>query len=269
MATHRQLYQLNREPFSKDIPSSNAFPSTDFVECTKRLDYLARIRGLALFTAAPGFGKSFALRAFAEKQNQNITRVIYVHMTTLTTMEFYRQLSMLLGLQAGARKTDMFHAIREHIEYLNDAKHIHPMIIIDEAQYLNAEVFRDLKMLLNFDYDSTDRLSMVLAGQPMLADLLSRQVHEALRQRIVINYAFGGITLAEAKEYAERMLTAAGGSPQLFDESALGAAYNGSGGSIMVFGQILSNALMIGAANEALSIDAEMVMAAANEIAIR
>lgn len=266
---HRQLYQLNREPFSKELPTKDAYASADFKECSSRLDYLERTRGLALVLAAPGYGKSFSLRAFADRQNQNVTRVVYMCMSTVSAMEFYRQLSVALGLEARFHKADMFRAIQENIAYLHSSKRIHLIIVIDEAQYLNTEILRDLKMLMNFDYDSRDRFSVVLAGQPVLADLLSRQVHESLRQRIVVNYAFKGITQAEATEYAQRMLSLAGASSELFDPAALNAAFNGSNGSIRVFGQILSTALAIGAQNNATLIDAEMVMAAANEIAIR
>jgi len=266
---HQQLYQLNREPFSKELPTKDAYASTDFKECSSRLDYLERTRGLGLVCAAPGYGKSFALRAFAERQNKNVTRVAYMCMSTLTAMEFYRQLSVALGLEPRFHKADMFRAIQENIAYLHATKRIHLVVCIDEAQYLNTEILRDLKLLMNFDYDSKDRFSVVLAGQPVLADLLSRQVHESLRQRIVVNYSFKGLAQTEAAEYAQRMLSLAGASTDLFDSAALNAAFNGSNGSIRVFSQILSASLAIGAQNNAMTIDAEMVMAAANEIAIR
>ena len=265
----RQRYQLTHDPFSKSIKTKDAFVSNDFKECTSRLEYLAKTRGLALLTAAPGYGKTFALRAFAEKQNASLTKVVYLCMTTLSTMEFYRQLCVALGLEAQFRKADMFRELQANLDYLYMVKKMHCIIVIDEAQYLNASILRDLKMLMNFNYDSADRFSLVLSGQPMLADMLSRQMHEALRQRIIINYEFCGITQTEAIEYARCMLTLAGGSSTLFDDAALHAAYNCCNSSIRVFGHVLSRALIIGAQNDADTIGSEMVMAAANEIEIR
>jgi len=99
--------------------------------------------------------------------------------------------------------------------------------------------------------------------------MLSRQIHEALRQRIIVNYAFGGISESEAKEYASSMLTLAGSSTSLFDDAALHAAYNCSNASIRMLGRVLSRALMIGALNDVDTIDAEMVMAASNDLEIR
>jgi len=266
---YKQLYQLKRDPFSKDLPTGDAYQSTDFIQCSARLDYLAQTRGLALIVAAPGFGKSFTLKAFAEKQNVNITKVIYICLSTVSTMEFYRQLTVALGLEPRFHKTDMFRAIQECIDYLHVNKRIHLVVIIDEAQYLNTEILRELKLLMNFNYDSASRFSVVLAGQPSLADTLSRQVYESVRQRIAVNYTFSGITLTEAEEYAAKMLADAGGSSTLFDSASILAAFNSSNGSIRVFGQILQTALSIGAQNNAMSIDTEMIMAAVSEIAIK
>lgn len=265
----RQRYQLNADPFSKALCAKDAYVTNDFKECTSRLEYLARNRGLALITAAPGYGKTFCMRAFAEKQNANLVKVVYMCMTTLSTMEFYRQLCVALGLESQYRKADMFRDIQANLDYLYVVKKVHCIIIIDESQYLNAAILRDLKMLMNFDFDSRDRFSLVLSGQPVLADTLSRQIHEALRQRITVNYEFTGITETEATEYAKKMLALAEGSMTLFDEAAIHAAFNCSNGAIRVFGHILSRALIIGAQNDANTIGTDMVMAAANEIEIR
>jgi type II secretory pathway predicted ATPase ExeA len=265
----QQRYQLTHDPFTKMLSTKDAFETADFKECTQRLDYLERTRGLALVTAAPGYGKTFCLHAFAERQNANIVKVVYLCMSTLSAMEFYRQLCVALGLEAAFRKADMFREIQSHLDYLYTVKKVHCVVIIDEAQYLSTPIRRDLKMLMNFEYDSRDRFSLVLSGQPVLADLLSRQVHEALRQRIIVNYAFAGITEDEAAAYAKRMLALAGGSTSIFDEAALHAAYNCANASIRMFGRILSRALIIGAQADAAVVNAEMVMAASNEVEIR
>jgi type II secretory pathway predicted ATPase ExeA len=235
----------------------------------QRLDYLAKNRGLALICAAPGYGKSFCLRSFAEQQNPNLVKVVYICMTTLTAMEFYRQLAQALGLEAFYRKADLYRSIQENLEYFSVQKKIHVIIVIDEAQYLPMSVLRDLKLLMNFDYDSRDRFSLVLSGQPVLADMLSRQIHEALRQRITVNYTFSGLLEAEAKSYAEKMIEVAGGGGRLFEDAALHAAYNCANGAIRVFGHVLGGALMAGGQAGADVINAEMVMAAANEMEIR
>jgi type II secretory pathway predicted ATPase ExeA len=265
----RHVYGLNHNPFDKGIATVNAFKTADFTECSARLDYLTKSHGLGLITAASGYGKTFAVRAFAERQNPNLVMPLYLCLSTVSPSEFYRQLSGALGLEAPFRKADMFKIIKEHMEYMALSKKIHCIVILDEAQYLSSAILKDLKMLLNFSYDSKDCFSLVLLGQPVLADVLSLQANEALRQRISVNYEFGGLRESEAIDYAKSMLSCAGGSDMLYDEAALRAAYASSAGSVRTYNHILTKALTIGAQIKAPSIDAEMVMSAANEMAIR
>ena len=54
--------------------------------------------------------------------------------------------------------------------------------------------------------DSKDCFSLVLIGQPMLNNILEKQIHEALKQRIIINYNFDGISEDESIEYIHTRL---------------------------------------------------------------
>ncbi len=51
----------------------NAFESEDFREMTARLEYLKEIRGIGVFTASLGMGKTFALQRFSKKMNPNLS----------------------------------------------------------------------------------------------------------------------------------------------------------------------------------------------------
>lgn len=266
---YRHVYGLTHNPFDKGIKSKDAYQTADFKECSARLEYLAGARGLGLITAAAGYGKTFAVRAFSERQNPNLVSPLYLCLSTVSTSEFYRQLCTELGLEAPFRKADMFKVVKQHMEYLAVSKKIHVIVILDEAQYLSSAILKDLKMLMNFSYDSKDCFSVVLMGQPVLADVLSLQSNAALCQRICVSYEFSGLKEEEAFAYTKAMLVHAGGSEALFGEAAVRAAYASAAGSIRTFNRILVGSLTIGAQEKAPSIDAEMVMSAVNEMAIR
>lgn len=65
--------------------------------------------------------------------------------------------------------------------------------MIDETQYLNSHVLDDLKLLINFEYDSLNCFTLILSGEPRLNITLSKAVNEALRQRITVHYEFQGL----------------------------------------------------------------------------
>lgn len=75
----------------------------------------------------------------------------------------------------------MFHAIQERVYYLYREKKQSLLLLFDEAQYLNYNILRDLKMLLNHRYDSLNCFSLVLVGESYLNNILDKQVYEALR----------------------------------------------------------------------------------------
>lgn len=262
------FYNLKANPFSKNIAVENAYNSNDMKEMQTRLDHLLRVGGIGMFCSSPGMGKTFAFRSWAKKLNPNTTKLIYICMSTVSSGEFYRQLCQELGLSPAYRKVDMFHDIQNHIRYLACDKRMKVVIAVDEAQYLNTSILQDLKMLTNFEMDSKDYFSLVLIGQTTLAQILMRQPYEALRQRIIVNYTFEGMRESQACDYAKEMLRQSGGDPETFNEAALVSAYKASGGSIRRLNSILTAALRIGATQQARSIDAEMVLAAQDEVAL-
>ena len=63
---YNSYYGLTFNPFDKQqLKEKDHFISRDFTEMTNRLNYLKDIRGIGVFTARPGMGKSYALRCFA------------------------------------------------------------------------------------------------------------------------------------------------------------------------------------------------------------
>lgn len=160
----------------------------------------------------------------------------------------------------------MFKQIQETIKNYSKDRKIIPVIILDEAQYLKAEILNDLKMLFNFDMDSVDYAVLILVGQPTLNNLLSRNSHEALRQRIVVNYNFAGIENTEITEYLKSRLKIAGMNENMFEESAIKAISNNCNGSTRRLNSIIEKCLMLCEQKETNIVTSEIAMLAQNEI---
>lgn len=138
--------------------------------------------------------------------------------------------------------------------------------MIDEAQYLHHAILADLKLLMNFDMDSKNYAILILAGQPVLNNTLSMQIHEPLKQRIVINYNFQGLTIEEVKTYIVSRLEVAGVHHKIMDDGALEAAAGCCNGSIRKLNNLIHKALMIGCNLKAQMITTDMMMEAHHEI---
>lgn len=262
----KQFYGMSSNPFEKTLATKEAYLTSDIKEMNGRLEYLQKYQGIGVFSGNSGYGKTFALRHFAEGLNPNLTKFYYVCLSTVTTTEFYRQLCMVLGLEPAFHKVTMFQNLQEFFENTSNNKHIHCMLCLDEAQYLKNDILRELKMLCNFEMDSKNYVSLILLGQPTLLHVLNRQPHETLKQRVVVNYTFQGIKELEVKEYIKDRMHLVGASEGIFEENAMVCATSSCGGSLRKLNQILTKSLMVGATNQKQTIDSDMILAAVNDM---
>jgi type II secretory pathway predicted ATPase ExeA len=231
---------------------------------TQRLDFLKDIRGIGLFTARPGMGKSFGLRCFAKSLNPNLYHMEYVCLSAVSVIEFYRQFCAVLGVSDKGGKPGMFKSIQEQIWYLYKEKRQPLLLAVDEAQYLSAGILNDIKMLMNYGYDSVNCFTLILCGESHLNSSLQRPVHEALRQRITVHYNFAGLSDGEVAQYVLHKLSRAGGSGAIMDKAALSAIHSHSQGNPRVVDNLMADALALGAQMDKRTIDAEAVLAAAS-----
>ena len=255
-------------PFSKSVPGMHHFESDDFKQATARLKHLCDIKGIGLFTGNPGIGKTFTLKKHADSLNPGLFKLFYAPLSSVTVLEFYRAIAIGLGLTPPYKKIDLFNAIQDRITSLAKDKRVTPVIIFDEGQYLNAKILSDLKILLNFDMDSGNHAVVILAGHAALATTLSMGAHEALAQRILINYTFTGLSKAEMSEYVLAKLKGCGASQAIFPGNALEALWGCCSGSPRVVNSLAENCLRIGAQKGAKIIDPEIVLLANNELSL-
>ena len=263
---YETYFSMKCNPFNKDIEASNTFETQDFKEMQGRLKYLINTKGIGLFTGSSGLGKTYSVKYFCKKLNTSLYKVAYLTLSTVTVMDFYKSFCIELGIEPKSRKIDMFKQIQERIKSLVKDRKITPVIILEEAQYLRTDILNDLKMLLNFEMDSKDMVVLIIVGQPILNDILSRGVHEALAQRIVVNYTFKGMCLEEVKEYIETRLKIAGINENIIDEAALKAIASNCNGSVRKLNTLIKNCLLICANTQENTITAETVMMAENTI---
>lgn len=263
---YRAYWGMEFNPFEKGLSEKNFFKSDDFVQATSRLEHLKNIKGIGLFTGLPGTGKTFTLRCFINNLNPNLYKVIYITLSTVTVLEFYKSLAYGLGVEPYSKKIDLFKAIQERIVSLSKDKKIIPLIMIDEAQYLKTDVLNDLKLLFNFDMDSKNYAILILSGQPLLNNTLSKQIHDALKQRIVINYNYEGISKEEVTRYISSRLKLCGIVEDIFNVNAIEAVNSCCNGSTRVLNTIIEKCLMMGYQKGLKVIDTEIVMNVQNEI---
>ena len=96
---YKSFYGLSFNPFDKQTLREDAsFESSDHKIMMNRLNYLKDTRGIGVFTAPPGMGKSFSLRCFEHSLNRNLYLMKYICLSTVSVADFYKEFCEELGL---------------------------------------------------------------------------------------------------------------------------------------------------------------------------
>src|SRR6185436_17211062 len=104
-------------------------------------------------------------------------------------------------------------------------------LIIDEAQSLPLELLEEIRLVSNIETPTEKLLSIVLVGQPELADRLNERSLRQLKQRVELRCVLRPLDLEEACDYiAARVRVAGGDATTLFTREAVTMIHHASQG---------------------------------------
>ncbi len=179
---YRQHFGLTCHPLGK--ANTELWDDGAMDHLAEQFQWLLDSPGIGLLTGEPGVGKTAALRYITRSLNPHRYQVIYTAETDFGRLDIYRSLALALGLEPAYRRATLWRDIKAHIRQMADGKQLLPVWIIDEAQNLPPEFFRDFPAFLNFAFDSRSLMTVWLAGHSMLTHTLDRAPYAAMNSRI-------------------------------------------------------------------------------------
>jgi len=264
---YRLFFELEQEPFSSDIPKDHILVTDSMTGVEQRIHYAIRTGAVALVTGEIGSGKSTALRYVTESLHPSEHLCLYVTATSGSILELYRQILGALGVDnRGISRALMLQTIRSQVTELTGAKKLKVLLVIDEASLLRMEVFAELHTLLQFEKDAKPFLPLVMAGQNNLIDSLKYRPAMPLASRVVARSHLEGANFALMTQYIAHHLSIAGVKQNLFEDAAVVAVHQGSGGLFRKANHLSRGALIAAARQKSTTITAEHVRLAATEI---
>ncbi|MFZ4778607.1 MAG: ExeA family protein [Terrimicrobiaceae bacterium] len=181
---------------------------------------LLREGGFALITGEPGSGKSVALQLLIEyliRQEEVVIGILSRPQSRLS--DFYREMGELFGIDIKPHnRWAGFKNLRKTWKEHLDKRLIRPILLIDEAQQMNPEVLSELRVLTSTQLDSRNILSVALAGDLRLIELLRRPELVPLAGRIRYRLVLEPSNRDELREYLLHLQTQAGNAKLLTPE---------------------------------------------------
>ncbi len=265
--TYRAFFGLAREPFTADLDLDAILQTEDLLAVHERIQYTVRLGAIALVTGEVGAGKSTALRWAAGQLHPSKYRTLWITASSGSILEVYRQLLAELDINtASSSRAVLTGKIREQIANLVGTKKQQPLLIIDEASLLRLDVFTELHTLTQFEGDCKPWLPIVLSGQNNLADNLLYRTAMPLASRIVARSHLPAVNREGMTAYITHHLRIAGLKNSPFEDAAITAIHQGSGGLFRKANHLARGALIAAAAQKNDMVNAEHVRLAATEI---
>ncbi len=160
----------------------------------------------------------------------------------------------------------MIRLIKKEIQDLVMGKKLKAVLIVDEASLLRLEVFAEMHTIAQFEQDSKPWLPIILAGKDNLIAALKYQTSMPLASRVVARSHLEAANRPLMEDYLNHHLSIVGVTNSLFDDTAITAIHQGSGGLFRTANNLARGALIAAASDQSMTVTAEHVRRAATEI---
>lgn len=254
------FYGLRERPFNTTPDPRFLYLTPGHREALAQLIYgVQEHKGFIVLTGEVGTGKTTLLRALL----QRLDGTTAVAMITNCTLPFDGLLEYMLE-DFGIGKGGETHAQRLFalnvflIERLRAGQNT--VLILDEAQTLDASTLEQVRLLSNFETTTDKLLQILLVGQLELAAKLRLPELRQLKQRIGLRCRIPSLTPAETRDYIRTRLRIAGAPDvALFTDGAMGRIAEYAQGIPRLVNIVCDHSLLIGYADRKRRIDEGIV----------
>lgn len=264
---YETFYGFHTKPFS-------ALPDPEFLYLSAKhdlaltyLEYgITAQAGFMVLTGEVGSGKTTLLNYLLQTIDSRKIRTALVFNTNVSPREFLECVLHEWGLDChNSSKSGLYHLLNEFL--LGEYRRGHSvMLVVDEAQNLSFETLEEIRMLSNLNDEKTPLLHIVLSGQPNLKERLNTPSLDQLRQRVSVHYHLDPLDPQETRAYIALRLEKAGASgPPVFTPEAIDRIFQASAGIPRLINLVCDLSLVYGYAEQARSIDADIVDAVVSD----
>ena len=224
----RDLYGpfgFHKTPFTREVRTDEMYRMPMYDAVIDELVTAVEHRMSAAVVAPAGSGKTAMLRRLVDALPQTRYRTRYIKVTGLSKRDFCREIAMACALPPRGSFPGLMRQLQEHFEVAMHTDAMRPVLIVDEAHELRPDVLAMLRLLTNFEMDSRLLLTLVVAGQPPLKDLLCREDQSAMLHRLAHIDSLRLLSRDELNQYLDHRCAIAGAQKTPFDNGARDALY--------------------------------------------
>jgi len=266
---YTSFFGLNEKPFAITPDPRYLYLSERHTEALAHLAYgISEAGGFIQLTGEVGTGKTTVLRSLLQQLPPHCDVALILN-PRVTPAEFLLAICDELHVQVPAGSEGSVKALVDLLtHFLLDAhgRGRRIVLMVDEAQNLDADVLEQVRLLTNLETATQKLLQIILIGQPELREVLSRQELRQLAQRITGRYHLEALRKGETLAYIRHRARVAGATRDLFTPGAQRELHRLSGGVPRIINVIADRALLGAYTREESIANGALVRQAASEV---
>ncbi|QPJ64708.1 MAG: AAA family ATPase [Candidatus Nitrohelix vancouverensis] len=206
---YEDYYGFSEKPFDLTPDPKYLYLSPKHKEVLAHLVYgLQENNGFLKIIGEVGTGKTTICRSFLKELYADFS-IAYIFNPCINQLELLQSINAELGLPSESTSRKQLIDTLNRFLFAEREKGHRVVVIIDEAQDLQADVLEQLRLLSNLETETEKLIQIVLIGQPELDDLLAEDRLRQLRQRITISWELLPLNLEETRGYIHHRLNVA------------------------------------------------------------
>ena len=260
MSSELAFFGFTERPFNQSPDPRFLHMTPGHREALAHLVYGVQERkGFIVLTGEVGTGKTTLVQALLRRLDEG-TAVAYVTNSLLPFESILEYAFEDLGIaKPGESYAQRLFALQHFLIERSRAGQ-NTVLIIDEAQNLEASTLEQIRLLSNFETASEKILQIILAGQPELRDRLNLPALRQLKQRIALRATIPPLSGEDTRDYIQTRLRVAGARDlDLFTASAIEAIAKYTGGIPRVVNTVCDHCLTVAYADQIRRIDRDVV----------
>jgi general secretion pathway protein A len=266
---YTSFFGLNEKPFAITPDPRYLYLSERHTEALAHLAYgISEAGGFIQLTGEVGTGKTTVLRSLLQQLPPHCDVALILN-PRVTPAEFLLAICDELHVQVPEGAAGSVKALVDLLtHYLLDAhgRNRRIVLMVDEAQNLDADVLEQVRLLTNLETATQKLLQIILIGQPELREVLARPELRQLAQRITGRYHLEALKKAETIAYVRHRARVAGATRDLFTGGAQRELHRLSGGVPRIINVIADRALLGAYTREDPIVTGQLVRRAASEV---
>src|SRR5512139_1433448 len=171
--------------------------------------------GFIALTGEVGSGKTTVLRALLSQLDPDNHRTALIFNPCVSPTELLQNINREFGILTNtSNNSNLLDPLNSFLLQQN-AEGRTVVLVIDEAQNLEAPVLEQIRLISNLETDREKLIQIILSGQPEFIQMLERNEMRQLSQRINVRYHLQAMDFQDSVHYINHRLRVAGGRSEV------------------------------------------------------